>query len=146
MGSTGSCAPHIGPPGPLAQTIGVLECSEQGGGGAVRPPCLAPEPLRRLNPSSHEPGGPQGLVSGQDTGRTGRGRAAQCFAVWAGARDVPGAGKHTDKQLFLGCKSRHCPKNHQPEPLPSPGANFPCADGRTLWDTPASAPVHPQNH
>lgn len=112
--------------------------------GVQQPPCLAPEPLRRLNPSSHEPGGAQGLCRGQDTGRTatGRGREGQsCFAVWVGARDVPGAGKHTDKQLFLRWRSRHCPRNHQPEPLPFPGANFLHAAGRTLQDTPAPVPM-----
>lgn len=85
--------------------------------------------------------GPRASRQGGDTGRTGTGRerAEQCFAVWVGARDVPGAGKHTNSSQ--GCKSRRCPKNHQPEPLPFPGANSPRAGERTLWATPAPAPM-----
>lgn len=50
------------------------------------PPQLAPEPLRRLNPSSHEPGGPQGLASGrghwEDRDWEGKGRAVFCCLGW----------------------------------------------------------------
>lgn len=84
--------------------------------------------------------GPRASCRGRDIRRTGRGRAEQCFALRVRARDILGAEKHTNSSS-QGCKSRSCSKNHQPEPLPLPGASFLCAGGRTLWDTPAPAPM-----
>lgn len=69
--------------------------------GCSKPPRLAPEPLRRLNPSSHEPGGPQGLVPGKghQEDREGKGRAVFCSLSWG--QGYP-RGRKTHKQLLPG--------------------------------------------
>lgn len=83
MGSRGSHVTLPRPPAPNNRCIGVL-----GARGCSEPPRLAPEPLRRLNPSSHEPGGPQGLVPGrrhwEDRDREGKGRAVLLFGLGPG--------------------------------------------------------------
>lgn len=145
-GAGGPMPPTSAHPSSQPQTMGALECSERG--GAARPPCLAPEPLRRLNPSSHEPGGAQGLVSGrghQNRDKEGKGQSSVLlFGLGPG---MSRRKKNTQTALPGGVRAGAVPKITSLS-LCLPLGQIPCARGRMPRDTPAPAPwpVHPQNH